>query len=67
MTFLQDPEFTYTAAQTITGARTMLGIPLLREEALIGIFVVNRTHVEPFTKQEIELGNHLRRPGCDRD
>jgi two-component system, NtrC family, sensor kinase len=33
----------------------MLGIPLLREDTLIGIFVVNRTHVEPFTKREIEL------------
>src|SRR4029077_5508732 len=30
-------------------------IPLLREDALIGIFVVNRTQVEPFTRQEIEL------------
>src|SRR4029077_8495167 len=30
-------------------------IPLLREDALIGIFVVNRTQVEPFTRKEIEL------------
>jgi two-component system NtrC family sensor kinase len=52
---LQDPEFTYTAAQKITGARTMLGILLLREDTLVGIFVVVRTHVEPFTDKEIEL------------
>ena len=52
---LEDPEYSYQEGQKIQGYRTMLGIPLLREDALIGIFVINRTHVEPFTKQEIEL------------
>jgi PAS domain S-box-containing protein len=52
---MQDPEYTYREGQKMGGGRTMLGIPLLREDALIGIFVVNRTQVEPFTKQEIEL------------
>jgi PAS domain S-box-containing protein len=33
----------------------MLGIPLLREDVLIGIFNVGRTRVEPFTDKEIEL------------
>ena len=35
--------------------RTMLGIPLLREQTLIGIFPIYRTRVEPFTDKEIEL------------
>jgi two-component system, NtrC family, sensor kinase len=52
---LQDPEYTFLEGQKITGYRTMLGIPLLREETLIGVFVVGRTHVEPFTNKEIEL------------
>jgi len=52
---LLDSEYSYQEGQKIQGYRTMLGIPLLREDALIGIFVINRTHVEPFTKQEIEL------------
>jgi hypothetical protein len=34
---LQDPEYTYHEGLKVTGARTMLGIPLLREETLIGI------------------------------
>jgi PAS domain S-box-containing protein len=51
----QDPEFTYRAASKLAGARTMLGIPLLRENALIGVFIIARTRVEPFTDKEIEL------------
>jgi PAS domain S-box-containing protein len=52
---LQDPEFTYREGQKLARARTMLGIPLLREETLIGIFIVSRTRVDPFTAKEIEL------------
>jgi two-component system NtrC family sensor kinase len=52
---LQDPEFTYREASKLTGARTMLGIPLLREDALIGVFIIGRTRVEPFTDKEIDL------------
>src|SRR5262249_6520749 len=50
-----DPEYTYTEAQRISGFRTMLGIPLLRGDELIGIFGIHRTRVEPFTGKEIEL------------
>jgi signal transduction histidine kinase len=52
---LQDPEYTYKDAQKILGYRTMLGIPLLREETLVGVFTIHRTRVEPFTDKEIEL------------
>jgi PAS domain S-box-containing protein len=51
---LRDPEYTHNAPK-ISGARTSLGIPLLRDEALIGIFVAARTRVHPFTTKEIEL------------
>jgi GAF domain-containing protein len=52
---LQDPEYLYTDAQKLLGFRTMLGIPLLREDTLVGIFSIHRTRVEPFTDKEIEL------------
>ena len=52
---LQDPEYTYREGQKIAGFRTMLGIPLLREQTLIGVFSIHRTRVEPFTDKEIEL------------
>src|SRR5262245_12249012 len=52
---LQDPEYTYKEGQKIAGNRTMLGIPLLRGDELIGVFSINRTRVEPYTNEEIEL------------
>jgi PAS domain S-box-containing protein len=54
---LRDPGYTYREGQKLAGHRTMLGIPLLREDTLVGIFVVTRTRVEPFTDQEIELAS----------
>jgi PAS domain S-box-containing protein len=53
----QDSEYTYWEGQKLAGHRTMLGIPLLREDTLVGIFVVTRTRVEPFTDKEIELAS----------
>ena len=35
---LQDPEYTYSEGQKLAGYRTMLGIPLLREDTLVGMF-----------------------------
>jgi signal transduction histidine kinase len=52
---LQDPEYTYSEGQKLAGYRTILGIPLLREDTLVGMFIVSRTRVEPFTDKEIEL------------
>ncbi len=52
---LEDAEYTYHEGQRIGGFRTMLAVPLMREDALIGIFVFSRMRVEPFTAREIEL------------
>src|SRR5262249_50852799 len=53
---LQDPDYNYPAKDVI-GYRTVLGIPLLREETLLGVFVVARMRVDPFTPKEIELAS----------
>ena len=54
---LSDPEYTYHELQKIAGYRSMLGVPLLRGDELIGIFSLHRTRVEPFTSKEIDLAN----------
>jgi two-component system, NtrC family, sensor kinase len=50
----QDPEYAWEG-ERIAAFRTLLGVPLLREEDLLGILVAARTHVEPFTTKEIEV------------
>jgi GAF domain-containing protein len=52
---LQDKNYVYGELQRIQGYRTMLGIPLMVQENMIGLFIVMRTRVDPFTDKEIAL------------
>jgi GAF domain-containing protein len=52
---LSDPEYQFAQAQKLGRFRTNLGVPLLRAGALVGVFVLHRNDVRPFTDKQIEL------------
>ena len=52
---LEDPEFTWAEAQAKRGHRTLLGVPLLRGDGVIGVITLGRNVVRPFTGKEIDL------------
>jgi len=52
---LADPEYELTEAQKVGGYRAGLGVPMLRGDMLIGVFVMLRNETRPFTDKQIEL------------
>jgi GAF domain-containing protein len=52
---LADLEYSRTERQRIGGFRTVLGIPLVRDKTPIGVIVLSRNTVRPFTDKQIEL------------
>jgi class 3 adenylate cyclase/transcriptional regulator with GAF, ATPase, and Fis domain len=43
------------AAIKLAGARTLIGVPLLKGDAVIGVLGIYRQEVRPFTQKQIEL------------
>jgi len=52
---LADADYTYWEAQRIGRFRTLLGVPLLREDVLLGVMNLWRTQPEPFDADDIAL------------
>jgi GAF domain-containing protein len=42
-------------AATLGGARSIVGVPMLKDDELVGAIVIYRQEVQPFTEKQIEL------------
>jgi class 3 adenylate cyclase len=52
---LDDPEYTAWEIQKVGEYRTILGVPMISGNTVVGLFVVWRRRVDPFTDSEISL------------
>ena len=52
---LEDTEYTAWDVQKAGGYRTIMGVPMMRGEDVVGLFVLWRNRVEPFTEQQISM------------
>ena len=49
------PGFTGPSLVKLAGARTVLGVPMLKQDELAGAIIIYRTEMRPFTDKQIEL------------
>ncbi len=50
---LADPDFTFGDVQKLGDYRTVLGVPLLREGNPVGVIILTRHEVRPFTDKQM--------------
>jgi two-component system, NtrC family, sensor kinase len=52
---LADPEFEHYEAQRVGSYRSVLSVPMLRQDDLVGLFFMWRTEVRAFTDKQVDL------------
>jgi GAF domain-containing protein len=46
-------------ATTLGGARSIIAVPMLKDNELVGAIVIYRQEVRPFTEKQIQLVTHF--------
>jgi GAF domain-containing protein len=54
---MADPEYKRPDLQKVVSIRASLGVPLMREGTIVGVFTLQRKEPRPFTEKQIELVN----------
>ena len=62
---LADPEYTFVELPRIGQFRSALGVPMIRQGEVEGVFALAKPEPGGFTDREIELVCYLRRSGAD--
>jgi signal transduction histidine kinase len=50
-----DPEYTFADAKRLGGFKSILAVPMLREDVSIGVLALTRVEDKPFSQRQIEL------------
>jgi signal transduction histidine kinase len=61
---LADPDYEWTEAQRLGGFRSIVGVPMLSGDEVIGVISLWRHEVNPFTPREIEVATTLAAQGA---
>jgi signal transduction histidine kinase/DNA-binding response OmpR family regulator len=59
-----DPDYSWEEALEAGGQRTMLGVPMLAGDEVIGVISLLRTHVDPFADRQIALVETFAKQGA---